>query len=128
MDSAVRAYVTMRDGGCVARFVNNNFEASRWPMLQGLPTPGRCRNEFGGDIRPNTLVGLQVDHVEDRDKLDFVHKAPTDPDHLWTMCPWHHERWATKAEVRAAAIEYIHAANDVAAKNGWPIRPPEEEH
>jgi hypothetical protein len=39
------------------------------------------------------------------------------------MCPYHHAVWATKADVRAAAIEYIDAANEAAVKNGWPIRP-----
>ena len=123
MNQALREYVLARDGGCVARLSNSALEASRWPMLQGLPDPGLCHTTWGEVIRSDALVGLQLDHVEEADKLSFATKPPDDADHLWTMCPYHHERWATKAEVRDAARSYIVAANAAAAKRGWPIRP-----
>lgn len=133
MDQDLRQYVVLRDDGCVARFVNSAFWASRWPMLQGLPSPGLCRNEFGGDINPRSLIGLQVDHVKHADEHAMGLKAPDDPDHLWTMCPGHHTEpggsgvpgrvWATMSVVREAAVEYIAAANEAARLRGWPIRP-----
>jgi hypothetical protein len=120
---ALRSYVLTRDGGCCARLVNNSFWKRRWPMLQGLPDPGPCRNEFGGSINATSLLGLQLDHV--KDDLMMGQKAPDDADHLWTVCPWHHveTNWATNAEVRAAARAYIKAANEAAAEFGWPKRP-----
>jgi hypothetical protein len=119
----LREYVLARDGGCVARLADSPLEAQRWPMLQGLPRPGLCRTTWGEVIRSDPLVGLQLDHVEDADKLSFATKPPDDADHLWTQCPYHHARWATKAEVRNAARAYIPAANEAAAKRGWPRRP-----
>jgi len=126
MDSALREYVLLRDGGCVARFVGSAFEASRWPMLQGLPSPGACRNEFGSIIRSTGYVGFTIDHIN-----DDLHVRADHPDRLWVLCAFHHglaqmagAQWATKAEVRAAAPLYAVAANAAAKVAGFPVADP----
>ena len=122
MDPALRAYVLQRDGGCCARFTRDPLDRKRWPMLGDLEDAGQCRNEFGGIMSQWTLLGLTLDHVEDVDQLDFVHKAPTDAWHLWALCPFHHQGsrgghvWATDTIVRAAARLYIPAAIEAARK------------
>lgn len=129
MDSALRGYILLRDGGCVARYVTMPLEVVRWPMLRGLPDPGPCRNEFGSWINPASLMGMTVDHVKDRDRPSMSLKAPDDPDHLWALCPGHHTGieagrvWATQVGVREAALVYIAAANDHARRNRWPPYP-----
>ncbi len=129
MDQALRQYILLRDGGCVARFVNSHFYASRWPMLQGLPDPGECKNMFGSYESPSSLMNKTIDHVEKADELSFATRPPDDPDHLWTLCSGHHQGlvhgavWATKHEVREAARAYIEAANEAARRAGWPPLP-----
>ncbi len=117
MDQALRQYVVRRDGGCCARFVNSAFYASRWPMLQGLPEPGLCRNTWGGVISAEALQYMTVDHVKKEPGWAI---REDDPAQLWTVCPWHHVNtsWVTKAPVRQAAREYIAAANVAAAERG----------
>lgn len=123
MDPGLRRYVLLRDGGCVARFVNSPFEAARYPMLQGLPAPGLCRDTFGGQIDPTALWFMEADHVKDELGLGI---REDDPEQLWTMCPYHHRGtltsggWATRTDVRAAARTYIAAANAEARRSGWP--------
>lgn len=123
MDQALRSFVLQRDGGCVARFVRSKLWATRWPMLQGLPDPGPCKNQFGTRVDPYSLMGLEVDHV--KGALRMAKRAEDDPWHVWTMCPWHHREshWATMVEVRDAAREYIASANAFALKEGWPVWP-----
>lgn len=133
MDTAVYQYVLLRDDGCCARFVNSAYWASRWPMLQGLPDPGPCRDAFGGWVNPRSLMGLTEDHVKAPDEHAMGMKADDDPDHLWVVCAGHHiapggtgtpgQVWATMSEVRRAAFVYIAAANELAARSGWPVRP-----
>ncbi len=103
-------------------------------MLAALPDPGPCRNDFGGEISPYSLLFLDLDHVEEEDQLDFGRRPPDDPDHLWTLCPGHHRLgtrggyvWATDARVRMAARQYIPAANEKARQRGWPAWPTDME-
>jgi hypothetical protein len=130
MKPELREYILLRDGGCVARFVESKLELMRWPMLAGLPKPGLCRNEFGGEINPNSLLGLQIDHVKDfatmgGGRVDLI-------DEMWTLCPYHHmgtiagHAWALKTEVRVAARLYIRLANERARQRGYPPLPYEE--
>ncbi len=124
MNEAVRTYVLLRDGGCVARFVNSAFFATRWPMLQGLPDPGPCRSKWGDRQNPEALYAMTVDHVELDGEMSFASKPPDDPEHLWTSCWGHHlGNWVNKEPVRAAARLYIPAANAHAARRGFPPYP-----
>lgn len=129
MTPEVHAFVLARDGGCVARFSRDPLDRMRWPMMAALPDPGPCRNEFGSEINPYSLIGLTLDHVEEADQLDFGRRPPDDPEHLWTLCPGHHmgsqggHVWATDARVRDAARSYIPAANAMARQRGWPAWP-----
>ncbi len=123
MTPELHSYILMRDGGCCARFTRDPLDRRRWPMLAALDDAGPCRNEFGGTMSAWTLIGLTLDHVEDADQLDFIHKAPTDAWHLWTLCPGHHGlatyagfKWATQECVREAARLYIPAAIEAARK------------
>ncbi len=123
MDSGLAQYILSRDGGCVARFVNSAFWASRWPMLQGLPDPGPCRDAFGNLVDPK--ASGTIDHV--KDELGMAIRED-DPNQLWELCAGHHgftrfSPWATRADVRAAARLYIKAANERARANGWPRWP-----
>ena len=122
MDSQLRSYILLRDEGCAARFVNSAFDARRWPMLQGLPSPGVCRNEFGSPIPATGYVGFTIDHINNDLQVRADH-----PDRLWTLCAFHHglartagEQWATKSEVRAAAALYAVAANEAARLANFP--------
>ena len=122
MNAGLRRYVILRDGGCVARFVNSHFWASRWPMLQALPDPGPCGDNWGRRINPTQLDLMEADHV--KDELGMAIRED-DPYQLWTMCPFHHRGalgsgWATRSDVRAAARQYIAAANVIAIDAGWP--------
>jgi len=132
MDQRILLYVKWRDGDCVARFANHPLWATRWPMLQGLPDPGPCRDRFGAlldAVRPVPAMHLEGDHVPDADGHAMGAKAPDDAAHLWGVCAGHHtgtsagRQWATHAEVRRAAALYIAAANEAAAAR-W-MRPPE---
>lgn len=129
MRDDVRAYVLARDGGCVARLINK-LDLMRWPMLAGLPDPGLCADQWG---RPLAKIGAvysfgELDHVEDWDKPNYAQKPLSDPDHLWTLCSFHHRgklagyAWATLSAVREAAPKYIAAANERARLRG--ITPP----
>lgn len=56
---------------------------------------GWCRDIWGNVIThwPNRDPGpqyLQMSHTKDRDKLALSKKAPHDPAHLISLCPWHH--------------------------------------
>lgn len=126
MDGQLRSYILLRDQGCVARFVNSAFYAFRWPMLQGLPDPGQCRNEFGSLISAEGFVGFTIDHVNDPVWVRSDH-----PDRLWVLCAFHHGlsqmaggQWATKVPVREAAPLYIAAANEQARIGGFPAHNP----
>jgi hypothetical protein len=120
MDKALHDYIVKRDGGCIGRFVNNPFYAKEWPMLQGLPDHGDCRDEWGNQIDPRNLGAMSVDHV--KDSLRTGKRAEDDRDHAWTCCPFRHYRmpWVTIAAVREAAREYIPLANERADKRGFP--------
>lgn len=79
---AVRAEVLRRDGyRCIA------------PQLD--PKAGGCRDAFGNVIT-KTFRGdpgpkfLQMSHTKDEGELSMSMKAPTDPQHLVTLCPFHH--------------------------------------
>ena len=123
MDGVLRQFVLLRDGGCVARFVGNIYERNRYPMMFDLPAPGRCRNQFGSDIDTRSLMMLEVDHV--KTALRMARRAPDDPWHLWTICPWHHHEsnWVTITEVKDAARIYIAASNLFVLRNGFPVWP-----
>ena len=78
----VREFVLRRDEyRCVA------------PMLDGRA--GWCRDIWGNQITHwrNHDPGpqyLQLNHVKDEGELGMGIKAPTDPDHLVSLCPFHH--------------------------------------
>jgi hypothetical protein len=135
MDPALILFVKLRDGDCVARYCDEALWSARWPMLQGLPEPGPCRDAFGSALpatRPVPMMVLDADHVHDADAHAMGAKAQDDADHLWSVCPGHHtgtdagRQWATNSEVRRAAPVYIAAANGFALRRGWPVRPAEE--
>ena len=79
---SVRAIVTRRDEyRCVA------------PMLDGRA--GWCRDLWGNVIThwPNRDPGpvyLQMSHTKEPDELCMGFKADSDPDHLVSLCPFHH--------------------------------------
>lgn len=79
---AVRAFVVRRDEyRCVA------------PMLDGRA--GWCRDIWGNPItrwpdRDPGPVYLQMSHTKDPDELMLGKKACSDPDHLVSLCPFHH--------------------------------------
>ena len=123
MDPALARYIALRDGGCVARYVNSAFYASRWPMLQGLPDPGPCRDRWGNRVNPEAPG--TYDHVKRELGMGI---REDDPEQLWMLCAGHHgftrlSPWATRADVREAARAYIAAANAAAREAGWPEYP-----
>jgi hypothetical protein len=119
MDEQLVAYLLSRDGGCVARLVNSRLWASRFPMLQGLPDPGPCRNAAGEPRDATDVRNLTFDEV----KMD----APGEPgSHLRmgkkaghsemdvVVCWGHHvfgRQWSTSKLVRGALREYLPVAN-----------------
>jgi hypothetical protein len=87
IDPTIREEVLRRDGyKCVA------------PRLD--PEAGPCRDRWdqpitfwrGKDPGP---YRLEMNHVKDTGMLMMGRKAPTDVDHLVSLCPWHHR--GTKA-------------------------------
>lgn len=78
----VRAFVLMRDGyRCVA------------PQIDGRA--GWCRDVWGNPITrwPARDLGpqyIQMSHVKDQGELAMGKKAPADPAHLVSLCPFHH--------------------------------------
>ena len=106
------AYLWRRDGGCIARFVNNTLWAGRWPMLQGLPDPGPCRNAAGDERSPYDRENCTREHVKDEPGMSA--RAENDEDHTVIVCWGHHvfgRQWCTGSLVRAAVRLYIAAAN-----------------
>ena len=113
-ERAAYDYVQWADGGCVARYVNSPFHASRWPMLQGLPDPGPCRDMNGAIRDPRDHSNLTREHV--KDELGMSIRADTDRDHLVIMCWGHHvfgRQWCTRADVRDAIRAYIKKRNSL---------------
>jgi hypothetical protein len=105
-------YVRWADGGCVARFVNSRFDAVRWPMFQGLPDPGPCRNAAGDQRSPYEESNNTFEHV--KDDLAISLRAVSDRDHMVRVCWGHHvfgAQWCTMAVVREAIRAYIIARN-----------------
>lgn len=131
MDSKLREFILLRDGGCVARHVETKLGVMRWPMLADLPKPGFCRNEFGTEMDPTSLIGQTIDHVKDYATTGGGREDRIDE--MWALCPHHHlgtiagHAWATKTEVRVAARAYIAEANIRARQRGYPLIPHEEE-
>lgn len=131
MDAALREYVLLRDGGCVARFANSPFWKLRWPQLQDLPEAGFCRDRYGSIIDPTDKRHMTLDHVKDEPGMSI--RADDAIGSLWTVCWFHHigtegsrryaSQWATNDLVRAAARTYIDAANAAAVRRGWPVPP-----
>lgn len=115
-------WVFSRDGGCVARLVNSALWASRWPMLQGLPDPGLCRNAAGDVRSAYDVANCTIEHV--KDELGMSVRATDDPLHAWTVCWGHHvvgRQWCTSVQVREAARLYIPRATALAiARLGQP--------
>ena len=125
MDAELRQAIIRRDGGCVARLANQRYSIGPgWPMLQGLPDPGPCRNAAGDVRSPFDQYNLTIDEI----KMD----APGEPGSHFrsskqagyslvtcvTACTGHHifgrgsgAQWTTKAVVRAALRLYIAEAN-----------------
>lgn len=96
----------------MARFVNSSFYATRWPMLQGLPDPGLCRNAAGDPRNPYDEGNLTYEHV--KDDLGMSLRALSDRDHLVRFCWGHHvfgAQWCTMSVVREAIRAYIDARN-----------------
>lgn len=82
--SRIREAVLRRDGyRCIA------------PSLDGHA--GMCRDAFGNPYptarvftRDPGPLYLQMSHVKDQGELATGQKAPSDPQHLVTLCPFHH--------------------------------------
>jgi hypothetical protein len=111
------AFIRWADGGCVARFVNSTFYAGRYPMLQGLPDPGPCRNAAGEIRSPYDESNLTNEHV--KDELGMSLRATSDREHLVRFCWGHHvfgQQWCTMSVVREAIRAYI-AARDARHPN-----------
>ena len=63
------------------------------PLLD--PDCGPCGDQWGRALRPGRTEGLTQDHIKDQPMMGK--KAPTDIDHLVTLCWKHHvlTGWAT---------------------------------
>jgi len=99
--AAIRALVLARDGyRCAASAVD--------------ATCGECQDAYGRLTARVPVGQLQLDHVRDEPMMGST--APSDVDHLVTLCPWHHlglkagSNWATSH--RPELREYL------ARKNG----------
>ena len=78
----VRAQVLLRDGyKCIAPAVDRDagWCKDRWDHLITRWSGA----DPGGDR-------IEMNHVQDADKLMAGKKAPTNPSHLVSLCPWHH--------------------------------------
>jgi hypothetical protein len=76
----VRSSVLARDGGCVAALLD----------------PGHvCRDRWGWPHTPHRVELMTLDHVQEAYGR-MGRRAPSDPDHLVTLC-WHAhlDGWAT---------------------------------
>lgn len=88
----LRHEILKRDGGCIA------------PMLD-LTQLGTCSGR------------LTLDHVKDQARMGK--RAPSDANHLVTLCEWHHQGqkagsvWATTKEHRDWLRMYLEWVNDV---------------
>lgn len=95
----LRLMVLRRDGfRCIA------------PQLDGRA--GWCRDIWGNPIthwpaRDRGPAYLQMSHTKDADKLAMGMKAPTDRDHLVTLCPFHHTGTAGGSNWEAANRDRI---------------------
>ncbi len=122
MDQALRSYILTRDGGCIAR-LTVAWCATLWPMFQGLPEPGECRNTWGDVISPFELDKMTIEEV--KAELRAGRKAGYSKESCVCVCPGHHfegrgpgAKWCTKAVVREAVRLYIPAANEKARERG----------
>ena len=102
----VRLAVLKRDHFvCVARILD--------------PAAGGCRDAFGRPVYNVPVTDLELDHVRDAPMMGKT--AESDPDHLVTLCHWHHQgraagrNWATShrpmlreylARLKAADISF----------------------
>ena len=77
---AVREAVLRRDGGCVAAVLDRAHV---------------CRDRWGRSHASTALSKMTVDHVKDQPMMGK--RAPSDPEHLATLCWEAHvnTRWAT---------------------------------
>jgi len=89
---ATRLAVFRRDGGCIA------FRLDRSHV---------CRDRWGRSHSAGVLDKMTVDHVKDQPMMGK--RAPSDPDHLVTLCWEAHVNtgWATshRPELRAYLAE-----------------------
>ena len=76
---ALRRSVLKRDGGCVAAAITDDL----------------CHDQWGTVIPWNALDRMTLDHVQSGGGR-MGKRAPSDADHLVTLCPHHHlNGWAT---------------------------------
>ncbi|MGV0985045.1 MAG: hypothetical protein ACOYB2_10850 [Limnohabitans sp.] len=116
MDTGLRNELIRRDGGCVARYANSPIWKTRWPMFQGLPDPGQCRNA-AGDVRdPHDVMNLTIEEVKAQSRMSK--KAGYSRETSVVVCWGHHvfghgsgAQWCTKHVVREAIREYLLAVN-----------------
>lgn len=69
-----------------------------------------CRDNYGNDMAyPGGyhVARLELHHVKDQPRMGV--RAESDPDHLITLCPWHHKfsGWATSRTGLTMAREYL---------------------
>jgi hypothetical protein len=85
------------------------------PVLD--PDAGSCRDRFGNVGWEVPVEELELDHVGE---MRMGRAAPTDIDHLVTLCPWHHRglkagrNWATSHRPMLRAYLRRQAGNLVA--------------
>jgi len=67
-----------------------------------------CKGVFGEALPHgaySTLDKLQLDHVSDEGT--YGKRAPSDAQHLVTVCPFHHATWAVTKQGRRLEREYL---------------------
>lgn len=94
---AVRLAVMTRDRhSCVA------VRADLWKGVEVELDRGMCRNSYG-PARPV----LRLDHVDPF--MTYLRKALDSEAFLQSVCDYHHETWATRAESRHSSRERLSA-------------------
>ena len=97
----VRAKVLLRDGyRCIAPTVDRDA--------------GWCRDRWDHLItrwthRDPGPEKLEVNHVKEASQLMLGKKAPTNPAHLVSLCPWHHRGTAAGSNWEAVHRDQIRA-------------------
>lgn len=91
MTLGLRAEVLARDKGCLANLLGATDNCrDKWGAV--LPLQGRYAHSR-----------LELDHIREQPMMGK--RAPSDAEHLLTLCPWHHRDsgWATshRPELRA---------------------------